>query len=288
MSHLGGRERAPTGPLLGIAGGEGRGSGERRGWCQAVAGTGAGGGGAGRGSGRGRARWLGAGRSPAGARRAPGLRPGRGSCVPPCRDGAWGPRPARTVGCGRRDLEGEFRRGLCREHGAPSPAGAPSRFLCKQEASAFSRCPGPCGQAAGPPASHFLQVAVVVCPLRRGLGARACPARAALCSVAAHAALRGRLCRPPASPVCTPLSPQGVDQNAKPLIIGPEEDYDPGCLNSEVAVPALLFLALRWHQLLAARSSLAASGWGGVGRKPWPGRPGADSLRAAASVSLPE
>lgn len=168
------------------------------------------------------------------------------------------------------------------------PAGTPSRFLCKQEASAFSRCPGPCGQAAGPPASHFLQVAVVVCPLRRGLGARACPARAALCSVAAHAALRGRLCRPPASPVCTPLSPQGVDQNAKPLIIGPEEDYDPGCLNSEVAVPALLFLALRWHQLLAARSSLAASGWGGVGRKPWPGRPGADSLRAAASVSLPE
>lgn len=81
--------------------------------------------GAGRGSGRGRARWLGAGRSLAGARQAPGLRPGRGSCVPPCRDGAWGPRPARTVGCGRRDLEGEFRRGLCREHGAPSPAGAP-------------------------------------------------------------------------------------------------------------------------------------------------------------------
>ncbi|ELK02715.1 Rho guanine nucleotide exchange factor 11 [Pteropus alecto] len=26
---------------------------------------------------------------------------------------------------------------------------------------------------------------------------------------------------------------EGVDQNAKPLIIGPEEDYDPGCLNSE-------------------------------------------------------
>lgn len=29
---------------------------------------------------------------------------------------------------------------------------------------------------------------------------------------------------------------QGVDQSPKPLIIGPEEDYDPGYFNNEVTV----------------------------------------------------
>jgi len=31
-------------------------------------------------------------------------------------------------------------------------------------------------------------------------------------------------------------SDQGADQSPKPLIIGPEEDYDPGYFNNEVTV----------------------------------------------------
>lgn len=43
---------------------------------------------------------------------------------------------------------------------------------------------------------------------------------------------------------------QGIDQSPKPLIIGPEEDYDPGYFNNEVTVfqfTPLIFLPCFTH-----------------------------------------
>lgn len=54
---------------------------------------------------------------------------------------------------------------------------------------------------------------------------------------------------------------QGVDQSPKPLIIGPEEDYDPGYFNNEVTVSCFSHFVILSYQLLWARSSVTVSSW---------------------------
>lgn len=219
-----------------------------------------------------------------------GREPARGSCVPSCQNGPQGPWPACKVGCGRRNLEGEFRRGLWRRTRGPQlsrGAGSSPRWLALPPGSCANRKRAlslptalqPGCRAARPRLLQSLPAGGRG-PQSPETGAGSQRSPGACGSVCAALSLHTRP-QGGGSPVLQPLLsapcslPQGVDQNAKPLIIGPEEDYDPGCLNSEVTVPAFLFSSFfggtSCSRLEAAW--LAAAG-GSVGRKPWSGNPG--------------
>lgn len=76
--------------------------------------------------------------------------------------------------------------------------------------------------------------------------------------------------------------PQGTDPSPKPLIIGPEEDYDPGYFNNEVPVPWVLFSL--W---LCRAISIAGVGRGEAATAEEPGET-TGRPQPSSSLCLPE